>query len=89
MAETQSWQEKHMIWISNTMKMFIKYLWILLAVGIIFLTYGCGQVPVVDKIIEQEETKHAVEDQQTGGAPHFQGIADALGCVFAPQSCKK
>ena len=69
--------------------MFIKYLCILFIVACIFALAGCGQVPMVDKVIEQEETKQAVEDQQTGGAPHFQGIADALGCVFAPQSCKK
>ena len=89
MAETRSWQEKHMIWISNTMKMFIKYLWILLAVGIIFLTYGCGQVPLADRVIKQHEAEHAVEDSKQGTVPNFQGIADALGCVFAPQSCKK
>ena len=62
---------------------------ILILILIMLGLQACGQVPVVDKIIEQEETKQAVEDQQTGGAPHFQGIADALGCVFAPQSCKK
>ena len=76
--------------ISNTMKeMFIKYLWILLVVGIIFLTYGCGQVPLVDKVIEQHKTEHAVEDAEESNLPNFQGIADALGCVFAPQSCQK
>ena len=26
---------------------------------------------------------------ETDGVPNFQGIADVLGCVFAPQNCKK
>lgn len=77
--------------ISNCMdtKWEIRAALILILILIMLGLQACGQVPVVDKIIEQEETKHAVEDQQTGGAPNFQGIADALGCVFAPQSCKK
>jgi len=76
--------------ISNTMKRhFVKYLWILLLVGIVFLTYGCGQVPLVDKVIEQHEAEHTVEDAKESSLPNFQGIADALGCVFAPQSCQK
>ena len=70
-------------------RQFVKYLWILLVVGIIFLTHGCGQVPLADKVIEQHKTEHAVEDAKESSLPNFQGIADALGCVFAPQSCQK
>ena len=69
--------------------MFIKYLWILLVVGIIFLTHGCGQVPLADKVIEQHEAEQAIDETKEGSIPNFQGIADALGCVFAPQSCQK
>lgn len=71
------------------MKMFIKYLWILLVVGIIFLTYGCGQVPLTDRVIQQHQAEESVKDAKESSIPNFQGIADALGCVFAPQSCQK
>ena len=69
--------------------MITKYLWILLVVACIFALLGCGQVPMVDKVIEQHKTEHAVEDAKESSLPNFQGIADALGCVFAPQSCQK
>ena len=69
--------------------MFIKYLWILIVVACIFALAGCGQVPLADKVIEQHKTEHAVKDAEEGSLPNFQGIADALGCVFAPQSCQK
>ena len=69
---------------------FVKYLWILLLVGIIFLTYGCGQVPLSERMITQHEAEHTLEDaKEESSLPNFQGIADALGCVFAPQSCQK
>jgi len=70
-------------------RQFVKYLWILLVVGIIFLTHGCGQVPLADKVIEQHEAEQAIDETKEGSIPNFQGIADALGCVFAPQSCQK
>jgi len=70
--------------------MITKYLWILLVVACIFALLGCGQVPLADKVIEQHKTEHAVEDaKEESSLPNFQGIADALGCVFAPQSCQK
>ena len=69
--------------------MITKYLWILLVVACIFALLGCGQVPMVDKVIEQHKTEHAVKDAEESSLPNFQGIADALGCVFAPQSCQK
>ena len=71
------------------MDMLIKYLWILLIVACIFALAGCGQVPLADKVIEQHKTEHAVKDAEESSLPNFQGIADALGCVFAPQSCQK
>ena len=75
--------------ISNTMDMFIKYLWILLAVGIIFLTYGCGQVPMADRVIDQHDSKQESTTQtETDSIGNMKTIGEALGCVFAPQSCK-
>jgi len=45
---------------------------------------GCGQVPMAsDRILEQHESQDLKEQQ----APNFQGIAIAIACVFAPQSC--
>ena len=71
-------------------RQFVKYLWILLLVGIIFLTHGCGQVPLADRVIKQHEAEETIDDAKEGSSmPNFQGIADALGCVFAPQSCQK
>jgi hypothetical protein len=52
------------------------------------LLQGCGQVPLAERVIEQHEAEQAVEDAKESSLPNFQGIADALGCVFAPQSCK-
>jgi len=71
-------------------RQFVKYLWILLVVGIIFLTHGCGQVPLADKVIEQ----HADQQEQTtqtdtDSIANMKTIGEALGCVFAPQSCQK
>ena len=68
--------------------MFIKYLWILLIVACIFALAGCGQVPLADRVIQQHQAEESVEDAKESSIPNFQGIADALGCVFAPQTCK-
>ena len=68
--------------------MFIKYLWILLIVACIFALAGCGQVPLAERVIKQHEAEQAIDETKEGSIPNFQGIADALGCVFAPQSCK-
>ena len=70
-------------------RMITKYLWILLVVACIFALLGCGQVPLADKVIEQHEAEQAIDETKEGSIPNFQGIADALGCVFAPQSCQK
>jgi hypothetical protein len=71
-------------------RQFIKYLWILLVVGIIFLTYGCGQVPLADKVMDQHEDKQEFTTQtETDSIGNMKTIGEALGCVFAPQTCKK
>ena len=62
---------------------------ILLVILVILALQGCGQVPLADKVIEQHKTEQTIQDAKQESAPYFQGIADALGCVFAPQSCQK
>ena len=72
------------------MDMFVKYLWILLLLGIIFLTYGCGQVPMADRVIDQHKKQQESTTQtETDSIGNMKTIGEALGCVFAPQSCKK
>lgn len=62
----------------------------LMLILVILSLSGCGRVPVYDKIIDQHQVQETQkENAEQGSIPHFQGIADALGCVFAPQSCKK
>ena len=47
---------------------------------------GCGQVPMAtDRILEQHQAEDNTPQQQS--APNFQGIANAIACVFAPQNC--
>jgi hypothetical protein len=36
----------------------------------------------------REEKSAADASRSESGVPNFQGIADALGCVFAPDSCQ-
>jgi len=49
---------------------------------------GCGQVPMAtDRILEQHQAEDNTPQEQS--APNFQGIANAITCVFAPQSCGK
>jgi len=64
---------------------------ILLMLALVFILLpGCGQVPLADKVIEQ----HADQQEQTtqtdtDSIANMKTIGEALGCVFAPQSCKK
>jgi len=62
---------------------------ILIVILVSVALQGCGQIPAVDRIIEQHKPEQTLEQQPESSVPNFQGIADALGCVFAPQSCKK
>jgi hypothetical protein len=52
---------------------------ILLAVLSVLLS-GCGNTPTADQIIDQKKTKDV---------SNFDSMSNALGCVFAPQHCKK
>ena len=70
--------------------MFIKYLWILLIVACIFALAGCGQVPVADRVIDQHDNKQESTAQtETDSIGNMKTIGEALGCVFAPQTCQK
>ena len=71
-------------------RMITKYLWILLIVACIFALAGCGQVPMADRVIDQHEAKQeSTEQTETDSIGNMKTIGEALGCVFAPQSCKK
>lgn len=49
---------------------------------------ACGQMPVVDQVIQSQENEAVSEQlEEDNGPPNFQGIANVLGCVFAPDSC--
>jgi len=60
---------------------------ILIVILVSVALQGCGQVPVVDRVIDQHKQEQELE-QTESSLPNFQGIADALGCVFAPESCQ-
>ena len=77
------------------MKHLLKqYTWILgIAAGLLLLVLltGCNQPPFTQgPILEQESTTHSNSDKESeSNIPNFNGIAHALGCVFAPDSCNK
>lgn len=60
----------------------------LMLVLVLLSLQACGQVPILDKLEQVQQQEHTVEDStlQTS-PPNFQGIANALGCVFAPNTC--
>ena len=68
-----------------------KYLRILCISAVLLSLVSCGNMPSADRVIDQHEQNSQIKEQKdsAGSVPNFQGIADALGCVFAPQSCKK
>lgn len=63
----------------------------LLMILILLSLQACGQVPFVEKIEKQQQQEQVVEptdnELSSTGPTNFQGIADALGCVFAPNTC--
>ena len=68
----------------------IKYLCIAAIVLCIFLLAGCGQVPLSDRVIDQHKTQQeSTEQTETDSIGNMKTIGEALGCVFAPQTCKK
>ena len=75
-------------------RLLIQYTWILgIAAGLILLLLltGCNQPPFTQgPILEQESNTHSNSTQEReSNIPNFNGIAHALGCVFAPDSCDK
>ena len=69
--------------------MITKYLWILLIVACTFALAGCGQVPLADRVIDQHDSKQESTTQtETDSIGNMKTIGEALGCVFAPQTCK-
>ena len=52
---------------------------------------GCSVPQIKESVIEHQEAQPdaATQELERDGIPNFQTIADALGCVFAPDSCGK
>ena len=60
----------------------------LLLILVILSLQSCGQIPVIESIEQQSQQEAIIEDKKLdSNMPNFQGIANALGCVFAPNSC--
>ena len=79
------------------MKQLLKqYAWILSicsAIILLLLLTACNQpLPTLHENVTQDETpERSTQSNSTlesNGVPNFSGIATALGCVFAPHSCK-
>ena len=75
-------------------RLLIQYTWIVvIAAGLILLLLltGCNQPPFTQgPILEQESSAQSNSTQERESSiPDFNGIAHALGCVFAPDSCNK
>ena len=75
-------------------------IWLLLAVMLVMLSfYGCVSPTRVAEndqhVIEKEwndldkEQADTENKQESSGPTNFQGIADILGCMFAPHTCNK
>ena len=55
---------------------------------LLFIT-ACTSTPVPTDVNKPEESKTNRETSiKSNGPTDFQGIADALGCIFAPQTCE-
>ena len=75
-------------------QLLTQYAWILGIGGgllLLVLLTGCNQPPLgaTKPLVESVENEHTVEDTGSSYTPNFNGIAHALGCVFAPDSCNK
>ena len=80
------------------MKQLLKqYAWILstcsAVILLLLLLNSCNQpLPTLHDNLTQDETPESNtqsnSDLEPNGVPNFSGIANALGCVFAPHSCK-
>jgi hypothetical protein len=75
-------------------RLLIQYTWILgIASGLVLLLLltGCNQpLPTLHERIQNDTTQESNSTQESESSiPNFNGIAHALGCVFAPDSCNK
>ena len=50
---------------------------------------GCSVPQIQEQIFESNAHSDTEAQEKPGGIPNFQGIAEALGCVFAPDKCNK
>lgn len=62
---------------------------LILIVILVSISLGGCSVPQIREQIIESHSDTQEQEQQPGGIPNFQGIADALGCVFAPDKCNK
>lgn len=72
-----------------SMKWDIKIGLVLLAVLVFLSLAGCSNVPVIERIEDTTKKQETVNNEDKPSIPDFNGIAEALGCVFAPQTCNK
>ena len=75
-------------------RLLVQYTWILgIAAGLFLLLAltGCNQPPLstTKPLLESVENQSTEQDKGSSYTPNFNGIAHALGCVFAPDSCNK
>ena len=62
---------------------------VLIVILVIISLSGCS-VPVIESaVLESDAPAPAETERDYLHTPNFQGIADALGCVFAPDTCGK
>ena len=64
-----------------------KYALALVLVVCLFLLVGCNTVPLQERVTD-DSTEQSYESVPSA-VPNFQGMADAIVCVFAPQDCEK
>ena len=74
-------------------------IWLLLAFTLVMLSfYGCtkpvhtatNDAHVVEKEWHDVDADREIKDREDSAGPtNVQGIADILGCVFAPHTCSK
>ena len=74
-------------------RLIVQYTWILgIAAGLFLMLAltGCNQ-PLPTTIYDEtpESTTQSNTSTEQSSIPNFSGIAHALGCVFAPDSCNK
>lgn len=74
-------------------RLLIQYTWILgIAFGLflLLLLTGCNQPPLSTNkpLLESVDSKDNSSEDTATSIGNMEGIGRALGCVFAPQSCK-